>query len=143
MQSPKVIGTLKQCQYFIYKINIIEPQREISNNVVCVTSKGSDQPAHMRSLIKAFTSHLNNPSILTYRPNIIWSFFALKEAARVLLSLFNMSTCHIVVNHYIKTQLFSSQYMIMVLKAFVNCSCYGIPEGAFSFFYIPEYKNLS
>ena len=23
----------------------------ISNNVVCVTSKGSDQPAHMRSLI--------------------------------------------------------------------------------------------
>ena len=54
-----------------------------------------------------------------------------------------MSTCHIVVNHYIKTQLFSSQYMIMVLKAFVNCACYGIPEGTFSFFYIPEYNNLS
>ena len=27
--------------------------------MVCVTSKGSDQPAHMRSLIRAFTSHLN------------------------------------------------------------------------------------
>ena len=25
---------------------IIEPQHEISNNVVCATSKGSDRPAH-------------------------------------------------------------------------------------------------
>ena len=25
-----------------------EPQHEISNNVVCATSKGSDQPAHTR-----------------------------------------------------------------------------------------------
>ena len=30
-----------------------EPRHEISNNVVCATSKGSDQPAHMRSLIRA------------------------------------------------------------------------------------------
>ena len=29
----------------------------ISNNVVCETSKASDQPAHMRSLIRAFASH--------------------------------------------------------------------------------------
>ena len=27
-------------------IMIIEPRHEISNNVVCATSKGSDQPAH-------------------------------------------------------------------------------------------------
>ena len=32
---------------------------EISNNVVCATSKGSDQPAHTRSLIRAFASLLN------------------------------------------------------------------------------------
>ena len=38
---------------------IIEPRHEISNNVVCATSKGSDQPAHMRILIKAFASSLN------------------------------------------------------------------------------------
>ena len=37
----------------------IESQHEISNNVVCATSKGSDQPAHMRSLIRAFASRLN------------------------------------------------------------------------------------
>ena len=30
-----------------------EPRHEISNNVVCLTSKASDQPAHTRSLIKA------------------------------------------------------------------------------------------
>ena len=32
---------------------------EISNNVVCVTSKGSDQTAHMHSLIRALASRLN------------------------------------------------------------------------------------
>ena len=36
-----------------------EPVHEISNNVVCVTSKASDQPAHTRSLIRAFASRLN------------------------------------------------------------------------------------
>ena len=36
-----------------------EPWHNISYNVVCATSKGSDQPAHTRSLIRAFASHLN------------------------------------------------------------------------------------
>ena len=36
-----------------------EPGHEISRNVVCETSKGSDQPAHMCSLIRAFASPLN------------------------------------------------------------------------------------
>ena len=38
---------------------IIEPRHEIFNNVVCATSKASDQTAHMRSLIRAFTSRLS------------------------------------------------------------------------------------
>ena len=38
---------------------IIEPVHEISNNMVCATSKASDQPAHTRSLIRAFTSRLS------------------------------------------------------------------------------------
>ena len=33
-----------------------EPVHEISNNVVCATSKASDQPAHTRSLIRVFAS---------------------------------------------------------------------------------------
>ena len=36
-----------------------EPVHEISNNVVCATSKASDQPAHRRSLIRAYASHLS------------------------------------------------------------------------------------
>ena len=57
-----------------------EPLHEISNNVVCATSKGSDQPAridqpaHTRSLIRAFASRLNILGVLSYCLNIIWSF---------------------------------------------------------------------
>ena len=36
-----------------------EPLHEISSNVVCATSKASDQPAHMRSLIRACASCMN------------------------------------------------------------------------------------
>ena len=38
---------------------LFEPVHEISNNVVRATSKASDQPAHMRSLIRAFASRLS------------------------------------------------------------------------------------
>ena len=42
------------------QINItFEPVHDISNNVVCATSKASDQPAHTRSLIRAFASRLS------------------------------------------------------------------------------------
>ena len=43
-----------------------EPVHEISNNVVCATSKASDQPAHMRSLIRAFASRLSIIRLLSY-----------------------------------------------------------------------------
>ena len=36
-----------------------EPVQEISNNVVCATSKASDQPVHTRSLIRAFVCRLS------------------------------------------------------------------------------------
>ena len=43
--------------YVIPKLKTInEPQHENSNNVVCATNKASDQPAHMRRLIRAFAS---------------------------------------------------------------------------------------
>ena len=44
---------------FAFEAIVIEPVHRISNNVVCATSKASDQPAHMRSLIRAFASRLN------------------------------------------------------------------------------------
>ena len=54
--------------------NIYELWHENSNNVVCATSKGSDQPAHMRRLIRAFASRFGILWALSYWPNIIWSF---------------------------------------------------------------------
>ena len=57
-------------------MSVIEPRHEISNNVVCATSKASDQPAHTRSLARAFTSRLGILWLLNYWPNIIWNFEA-------------------------------------------------------------------
>ena len=44
---------------------LYEPRHEIFNNVVCATGKGSDKPAHTRSLIKAFASPLMSVELLT------------------------------------------------------------------------------
>ena len=52
---------------------ILEPVHEISNNVVNATSKGPDQPAHMRSLIRAFARRLNFLWVLSYCLKIIMS----------------------------------------------------------------------
>ena len=41
-------------------------EHETSNNVVCATSKDSDQPAHTRSLIRAFASRLSILGLLSY-----------------------------------------------------------------------------
>ena len=43
-----------------------EPRHEISNNMVCATSKGFDQPAHERSLIRAFATRLNILCVFSY-----------------------------------------------------------------------------
>ena len=49
----------QQAQYNPPAGKIYEPVHEISNNVVCATSKASDQPAHTRSLIRAFARRLS------------------------------------------------------------------------------------
>ena len=61
-----------------------EPCHEISNNVVCATSKGSDQPAHTRSLIGAIASRLNILWVLSYWPNITWSLYAKRRLHRLI-----------------------------------------------------------
>ena len=57
-KSMSIFQSFKLCVVSYNKI-INEPVHEISNNVVCATSKASDQPAHMRSLIRAFASCLS------------------------------------------------------------------------------------
>ena len=51
-----------------------EPVHEISNNVVCATSKASDKPAHTCSLITAFASRLSNLWLFSYWLNTSLSF---------------------------------------------------------------------
>ena len=48
LQEPPMVRTI-----------LHEPVHKISNNVVCATSKDSDQPAYTRSLIRAFASRLS------------------------------------------------------------------------------------
>ena len=51
---------LFKCWIFqLMSYNKIEPVHEISNNLVCATSKAPDQPAQTRSLIRAFASRLS------------------------------------------------------------------------------------
>ena len=73
----------------------------ISNNVVCATSKASDQPAHTRSLIRVLASRL---SIIFYDFKLLTDHH-LEEASHVRLSL-HLSKCHIVGNHMPQLNLF-------------------------------------
>ena len=63
---------------------------EISNNVVCATSKGSDQPAHTHSLIRASDQPAHTHSLIrafASRLNILWSVKLLTEHHLEFLSL--------------------------------------------------------
>ena len=53
------MSSIRHSACSLLKWNTFESQHEISNNVVCAPSKGSDQPAHTRSLTRALASHLN------------------------------------------------------------------------------------
>ena len=55
-----------------------EPRHEISNNVVCGTSKGSDKPAHTRSLIRALASRLDYSMIFNLLTEHHLEFLSLK-----------------------------------------------------------------
>ena len=84
------------------------PQHEISNNVVCATSKASNQPAHTRSLIRAFSSCLYILWPLSYleflslpRGCTGLSEFTLVKIPHCWKShvTAHLSKCHIVGNH--------------------------------------------
>ena len=54
---------------------------EISNNVVCVNSKASDQPAHMRGLIRAIAGRFEYFMIVKLLIEHHLQFQSLKGAA--------------------------------------------------------------
>ena len=74
------------------------PVHEISNNVVCATSKATDQPAHTRSLIRAFASRLSILMIDKLLTEHHLDFLSLKGCYRgssesTLVTLLEI-TCH-------------------------------------------------
>ena len=64
--SPFILSKSPQDLFFHCELQTFEPRHGISNNLVCATSKGSDQTAHTRSLIRAFAHHLNILQLLSY-----------------------------------------------------------------------------
>ena len=48
-----------QTEGLAHGVKQYEPEHEISKNVVCATSKASDQPAHTLRLIRAFASRMS------------------------------------------------------------------------------------
>ena len=58
------------------------PWHEISNNVVCVISKSSDQPAHMRSLIRAIAGRFEYSMIVKLLIEHHLQFLSLKGGCR-------------------------------------------------------------
>ena len=77
-------------------VKLFEPRHEISNNVVCATSKGSDQPAHMRSLIRAFASCLSILWLLSYWLNTIWRKSKLKRRLKRLVGVYTCQNVKLV-----------------------------------------------
>ena len=59
-----------------------EPAHDISSNVVCATSKASDQPALTRSLIRAFASRLSILLIVKLLTEHNLEFLSLKGGCR-------------------------------------------------------------
>ena len=125
--------------FFLYKFdsiflskNVFEPRHEISNNVVCATSKASDQPAHTRSLIRAFASRLNILRFFSYCLNIIYlGFLSLKEAVHARLSL-HMSKCHNVRNP-MPGLIFSLSSLMVVLDIQYSADGLDIPINRTAF----------
>ena len=52
--SGEILNKSKSRGFLASSLSTYEPRHEISNNVVCATSKASAHPVHTRSLIRAF-----------------------------------------------------------------------------------------
>ena len=63
---PSSVAGLDKCYLMYIDCLPFEPRHGISKNDVCATSKVSDQPAHTRSLIRAFASRLPILGVLSY-----------------------------------------------------------------------------
>ena len=61
---------------------------EISNKVVCATSKGSDQPAHTRSLIRAYASRLASSKFTLVKMPHCWKSHVKAQMLQLMDKIF-------------------------------------------------------
>ena len=112
---------------------IIEPRHEISNNVIGIsnnmvrtTSKASDQPVHMRSLIRAFASRLCILWVLCY-----WlKSFGVSKLKRRLVWVYtcqNATLLEITCHGLIIISFNLHQFRPCTLRDISWCSWYQIP----------------
>ena len=83
-----------------------EQLQEISNNVVCATSKASDQPAHTHSLIRAFASRLNIIQTVKLLTKIHLEFLSLKGGCTG-----SSESTHVKMPHCWKSQVMANLHM--------------------------------
>ena len=108
------------CRFATLKIgSTFEPRHAISNNVECATSKGSDQSAHTRSLIRAFAGRLNIMSVMLLAEHHL-VFLSLKRdctgwSESALVKMPHCWKPHVVAHFIIILTIF-------VLEATWNCS---------------------
>ena len=119
---------------------------EISNNVVCAISRASDQPAHTRSLIKAFAYSLVYPMSVKLLTEHHLRFLSLKGGCKGL-SL-HLSKCQIVGNlmprlnsdiRIVRNNLFVYTFLRFTMIYFTPCSQYFLNIHCF---YIPTYNRF-
>ena len=86
------------------------PVHEMSNNVVCATSKTSDQPVHTCSLIRAFASRLSTLYFMTVKllTEYHLEFLSLKGGCRglsesTLVKMSNSWKFHAAAQSFIET----------------------------------------
>ena len=68
------LSVRKKSRLIYFRNEKIVPRHEISNNIVCATSKCSDQPVHMYSLIRAFACRLNMPKLKRRLHGLAWVY---------------------------------------------------------------------
>ena len=92
--------------------------------MVCATSKASDQPAHTRSLIRAFASRLIillnfSVKLLNDHHLEFLSLTLLQDAAQARLSL-HLSECHNVGNHMSRLNYYLRDQTDLVYSVMLN-----------------------
>ena len=101
--------------YALYFCFIIEPRHEISNNGVCATSKGSDQPAHTQS-DQSLCWSLEYPKIVLLLTEQHLEFLSLKgcctgSSESTLVKMPHCWKSHVLAQYYIQVH-----FRLLIIK---------------------------